>query len=198
MVNIVQPGQQLTAARLNAGFMVGMLLFRATRDTAQNITSGNNPLGANALAWETIEVDDLGGWASATPTRYTCRLAGWYELSGDVGFESRTAGTVRGVGWFLNGSLMQAGHGTRVTATPTAIATVVAARTVNLPLNPGDYVELIPVQNAGAALATTTGGGRPSMNVTYKRPLAGPGGAALAAPTAAGRPLTADTHKQLG
>ncbi|WP_125935275.1 hypothetical protein [Streptomyces sp. WAC 06738] len=171
MVAIVQPGQTLTADRLNSGFLVGMLLFRATRDTNQAIATGNNPIVGNAISWETVELDDLGGWAVANPTRYTCRRAGWYELTGEVSLEASTGGSVRGAAWYLNGSLVQAGHGNRITATPTNLVTVVSARTLNLMLAVGDYVELVAVQNSGAALNTGTGGGRPSMNVTYKRPV---------------------------
>lgn len=171
MVSIVQPGQTLTADRLNSGFLVGMLIFRATRDTAQSISTNTNPVTSNALSWETIELDDLAGWSASNPTRYTCKRAGWYELGGDISVEGSTGGTVRGAAWLINGTLAQAGHGTRVTATPTNVVTVLAARALCVPLAVGDYVELVPVQNSGTALNTGTGGGRPSMNATYKRPV---------------------------
>ncbi|RMB81273.1 hypothetical protein [Streptomyces shenzhenensis] len=167
-VTYVQPGQSLTAGVLNNAFMVGQVVFTATRDTAQAITSTSaaNTTTANAIQWDAVSLDDLGGWASATPTRYTAQRAGWYELNGTVSFGNATGNRV--AGWYVNGSLIPGGHSQRLSAAGTTHSQ--AAATLAVLLNAGDYVELAAGQDSGSSISTATGGPRPSISLKFVRP----------------------------
>ncbi|MGI5443398.1 hypothetical protein ACQEV4_40490 [Streptomyces shenzhenensis] len=167
----VQPGQSLTADTLNAALMVGQVVFTATRDTAQtfsNTASTANANTGNAVSWDAVNMDDLAGWAAATPTRYTAQRAGWYELNGAISFAGNTTGS-RVCAWFMNGSLLAGGHGQRVAAN----TTTVSASAVTLPvlMAAGDYIELCAGQSSGGDLASATGGPRPSINIKFVRPV---------------------------
>lgn len=164
-------GQIVTSGTLNAMGRVGQVVFSATRDTAQSIadTAAGNAAAAGALSWETIEQDDLGGWASGSPTRYTVQTAGWYELSGGIGFASNATGS-RTCAWAVNGTIVDGCHAQRLSANAaTTHHQNAVTRTVDLAV--GDYVELWAGQSSGAALNTTTGGPRPSVCIKYVRPL---------------------------
>jgi hypothetical protein len=172
MVTYIPAGQTLTAGTLNASFQVGQLVFRATRDTAQSIATSTVATTANALSWETINYDDLTGWSSGDPTRYTPPVAGWYMCTGAGSFASSTAGVVRGVGWLTNGSLPDASGARPHATTAFASAALTAeARSVPFEFNgTTDYVELAPFQDTGGALNTATGSVRPYIAVYYVAP----------------------------
>lgn len=163
-----RPGHRVTADRLNGWLLPGRTLFRATRDDAQSIGSGTNPSAADALIWQTIELDELEGWDAGQPTRWTCTRAGWYRLSGGVSFAGSTSGTVRAAGWLVTGAFYAGGH-TRVAASPTNTFASLAARVITVQLAVGDYVQLAPGQNSGGTLDTGGGGTRPYMEVAGAR-----------------------------
>ncbi|MFC8515471.1 hypothetical protein [Streptomyces sp. NPDC057257] len=160
-------GMETTADRLYSTDLIGKLVFFATRDTNQSIsnTTSANIDATNALSWETISLDRLGGWVSGSPTLYTCTYAGWYELSGGIGFNSNATGS-RTSGWMVNGSTPAGGHGPRLNANATTTHFQVASSLPVL-LAVGDYVRLVPGQSSGAALNTATGGPRPFISIKY-------------------------------
>lgn len=169
---IVRPGQTGTDAVFNGGFMIGRLVFFATRDTTQSISSGLVPDTANALRWETVSLDLLDGWDAGTPNRYRPTIPGWYRCEGAAGLAANTTGGIRGIGWLRNGSLPAASGARPQVASGYSNATVtVDARALPLLFNGStDYLELAPFQNSGAALDTATGSIRPYVAVYYAGP----------------------------
>lgn len=168
----VRAGQTVTADLLNDLALVGQFVFRATRDTVQALTTqaNGNPVVGNAMSWETVDLDDLGGWSVANPTRYTVQRAGWYDLAGGVSFAPNTTGGIRSAGWFVNGSLAAAGHGDRGADSSVSEIIAISARTLTVELDVGDYVELAGGHDVGANLNTSTGGARPYASIAYARP----------------------------
>ncbi|MFD3929681.1 hypothetical protein [Streptomyces sp. NPDC058614] len=165
-----QPGMEMTEERMNSAALIGRTVFKATRDTSQSIpdTASANPDVANSLSWETVEIDDLGGWASGAPTRYTSQLDGWYKIDAKVSFNGSAAGTARTLGIFESGTLAPGGH-YRSAKTPTALVDTVTGF-LSLLLAAGDYIQLAPGQSTGSALLTATGGTRPIIEITFARP----------------------------
>ncbi|MFJ5259083.1 hypothetical protein ACIQAC_01230 [Streptomyces sp. NPDC088387] len=167
---IWQPGMIVTEARANSAALVGRTVFRATRDANQSISTSAsaNPDIANALSWETIGVDDLGGWSSGSATRYTCQLAGWYKIQAKAGFNASVSGTARTLGIFITGGLAPGGHFR--TATTFTNTTHTRDGFLTALLGVGDYVQIAPGQDTGGALNTATGGIRPTLEIEFARP----------------------------
>lgn len=165
-----QPGMIMTEERANSAALMGRVVFKASRDTNQSIssTSQANPDIANALAWETVSTDDLGGWSAGSPTRYTCQLAGWYKVDAKVGFNASTAGTARTLGIYIGTTLQPGGHFRTATTFTNQVHTQDGYLTVLLAV--GDYVQIAPGQDTGAALLTSTGGVRPTIEIAFARP----------------------------
>lgn len=166
-----QPGMRITESRINSGDLVGRLVFRATRDATQSISSTSlaNPDIANALAWETIAIDDLGGWSSGSATRYTCMLDGWYRISAKVSLDATaTPGDARSLGIYQNGALAAAGHFRSALAVTNRVHTEHGFLTLSLVA--GDYVQIVPGHSTGSALTSATGGARPAVEITFARP----------------------------
>ncbi|MDT0306135.1 hypothetical protein RM780_04050 [Streptomyces sp. DSM 44917] len=167
-------GQRPTVDRINVAFLTGRLVFAAYRDTAQSISSTTVGETVNALSWDNVVVDLLGGWSVSTPTRYTPPIAGWYHCigSGSIDEYGASSGTLRGASWRQNGSLPPAGTSRAVVST--AIAdTYVTVAAPDLPLQfngTSDYLELCPFQNSGASINTATGSVRPSISLYYAGP----------------------------
>ena len=134
----------------------------ATQAIANGVTT--------AVAFNTedvdTDVDGVGGHSTTTTnSRYTARYAGWYQLSGGVCFASNATG-YRFARWLLNGAAVP-GSEVRISATATSI-TQVSARTVEVYLNVGDYVELGASQSTGASLSTSaTDPDQSSMTVRW-------------------------------
>ncbi|WP_432041404.1 hypothetical protein [Streptomyces cadmiisoli] len=165
-----QPGMIINEARANSAALIGRVVFKATRDTNQAIssTSQANPDQVNAISWETISDDELGGWSSGAPTRYTCQLAGWYKIEVKVGFNAATLGTARTLGIYVGTTLQPAGHFRTATTFTNQVHTQSGYLTVLLGV--GDYVELVPGQDTGNPLNTATGGVRPLIEIAFARP----------------------------
>lgn len=153
-------------ARLgNLSFLLRPPIARLRRVTPQNIAN-NTPV---AIAWEVADVDTdidgVGGHDAGVPTRYTARYPGWYQISGGVSFAANGTG-LRLATWAVNGSNIAgsdvllpalAGNSLRYTA-----------RTEQVFLAEGDYVELRAYQSSGGVLAlATTSDEQPTMNVRW-------------------------------
>jgi hypothetical protein len=169
---MVLPGQRLTADRLNAGFAIGRLVFKAYRDTAQSISNSTVGTTANALSWDSVELNTLGGWSASLPTRFTPPIAGWYALTGEAAFAGDSApGSRRGATWLVNGAVAAAGTSVGFEGTITADESMTSgARALPVELDGTEYVELAPFQDSGAALNTATGSLRPHIAVYYVGP----------------------------
>ncbi|WP_432159263.1 hypothetical protein [Streptomyces sp. bgisy153] len=170
-LTIFQPGQIMTAGRANGAALIGATVFRARQaTTAQSITSGADT-ASNAIQWQDIDHDLLGGWSAGQPTRWTAPQGGWWELSGAVSFASSAGGQIRECVWYVSGAIISAGRGRPMPNTAlSASALTVEARTIPVDLAAGDYVELIAAQNSGASLTTFTGSYSPYIEVTYAGP----------------------------
>ncbi|MEU6222234.1 hypothetical protein [Streptomyces sp. NPDC047042] len=166
-----QPGMIVTEERANSAALVGRTIFRATRDTNQSISStgSGNPDVANALAWESVPIDDLGGWSSGAATRYTIQLAGYYKIRSKVSFNATaTPGTARAMGIFGNGTQFSGGHFRTALAATNSVHTEDGFVTALLAV--GDYVQIAPGHSTGSALDTATGGSRPTIEIEFARP----------------------------
>ncbi|WP_405695305.1 hypothetical protein OHA99_09455 [Streptomyces coelicoflavus] len=163
-------GMRTTAARLYETDLIGRLVFLANRNASQSISSGGDT-ASNALSWDAVDLDVLGGWTVGQPTRWTAPRAGWWTFQGAVGFNNRTAGTIRECCWYVNGGLISMGRSRPIVSSSIAdTALTVDARAVPRLMAVGDYVELIPAQNSGTALDTATGSLRPYISITYSGP----------------------------
>ncbi|MFJ4987888.1 hypothetical protein ACIP9H_29305 [Streptomyces sp. NPDC088732] len=166
-------GQSLTAGALSLAALIGQTVFRATRGAGQTITSGTEDV-ANAIQWDTVDLDLLGGWTPASQTRWTVPFAGWWRLDGSVSFvgvtSPATPGTLRDALWYCNGATIAAGRARSFSGTIGTSPMTVEARSIPYLLNAGDYVQLIPLQNASISVNTGTGTYAPHMTVTYAGP----------------------------
>ncbi|MFF4751834.1 hypothetical protein [Streptomyces sp. NPDC001270] len=171
-----QPGMTITAQRANLAAMIGAVVFAAARTTGQTIPSGTET-AANALQWDSIDVDLLSGWSAANPSRWTVPVAGLWTLSGAISVNGTTTpGTTRDALWYVNGGALVSGRArTYAESGISSSPLTVEARTITKRLAAGDYVELVPAHNANNAgtavsLPTATGTFAPYANVTYAGP----------------------------
>lgn len=164
-------GQRVTADGLNIAVEVGMVVYRAYRNAAQNITTGIDLIG-NALVWDTVDLDRLNAGPSGGST-WTAPSAGWWTLAGSSSFTAATGGTLRDATWFINGVLISAGRARAVAASAGAIPNILLSaemRTLPQLLNIGDTVQIVPSQDSGGTLTTTGGSLKPFISVTYSGP----------------------------
>lgn len=168
----IAAGTTPTAEEWNGLLLPGVLVFRAFLNTAQSVPTRTTESVADALVWDTIDLDRLGGWAAgANASRYTATVAGWYTFAGSVGYNASSAGTFREAIWFQNGALSAAGRATPMMSTAIAATPLTAeARSLPLQMNVGDFVQLVPLQNSGGAITTATGSLRSFMSATYAGP----------------------------
>lgn len=166
-------GQKVTASALNLALLTGVCVFRAYLTAGQSVPTRAAEAVGDALAWDTIDLDRFGGWSSASPTRYTVPLTGYWTPAGSVSYNNATTGTIREAIWFVNGSLATAGRAVPVASgSISAVALTAEARGTPLLLNAGEYIQLVPLQNSSGALNTATGSARPYMSMTYSGPAA--------------------------
>jgi hypothetical protein len=139
-------------------------LLQCESGTAQSFSSA---------AWTAIQfninvVDTHAMHSTVTNnTRIVAAVKGWYQVGGGCSWVSNATGK-RGLMWYLNGAI----H------TPTAVyapapaggSTGLAAPTIVVQLNIGNYVELWAYQDSGVALACGNGpGSRPYANARFIR-----------------------------
>jgi hypothetical protein len=167
--SVWQPGMRVTASRANDAAMIGAVVFFANRGNPQSVPSGVDS-ASGAMQWDEVQVDSLGGWNAAQPTRWTVPRSGVWEFAGAVAFDASGNGTLREAVWYLNGAAMAMGRA-RFAATQFPVqALTVEARTVPRLLSAGDYVELVAAQNSGGTLGIATGSYRPYISITYCGP----------------------------
>ena len=114
-----------------------------------------------AVPLDTEDKDNANGHSTSSNTsRYTAVVLGSYLLSGGGGWAANASGS-RGLRWSKNGVVLPQSD-IIVPATPSG-AIALAARTYQVDLAAGDYVELECWQNTGGTV-TTQGG---SVSITY-------------------------------
>lgn len=163
-------GMKTTADRLYDTDLIGRVVFLANRATNQSISSGADSV-ANALQWDEVSLDVLGGFDPAQPTRWTAPRAGWWTLQGAASFNQATGGTTRECCWYVNGGLISMGRSRPIVSGGIANAPLtVDARSIPRLMSAGDWVQMVPAQDSGAALNTATGSFRPYISITYSGP----------------------------
>jgi hypothetical protein len=101
------------------------------------------------------DVDNIGGHDNVTNnSRYTARYAGWYQVSGVIGYVANATGR-RLAAWAVNGTNVNAGQ-VAINNTGAATDVEVVARKKHLYLNVGDYLQLMAYQESGIALNTAS------------------------------------------
>lgn len=101
---------------------------------------------------ETVDTSNMHSTSSNT-SRLTATIAGWYLLTGVVGFAGNSTGR-RLLSWFING---QQTPQTYVGLPPVGTsATAIPAPSLVARLNVGDYAELRAYQDSTAALNTSS------------------------------------------
>jgi hypothetical protein len=128
----------------------GSVVALVTKTATQSLTNG---------VAATVTFDQVSGpsgaalWVVSAPTRFTCRMAGYYALSAWVPFAANAAGQ-RSVSFLLNGAGIIADDTRNAAA---AGASDFSVASVPYPLAVGDYVEVLAVQSSGGALNLSAG-----------------------------------------
>ncbi|MGV9987724.1 hypothetical protein [Streptomyces olivaceus] len=164
-------GMRTTADRLYDTDLIGRMVFFAYRNTNQSIPSGES--ASNAMQWDTVSLDVLGGWSASQPSRWTCPRAGWWTVQGAVAFNASSSGSIRECCWYINGGLAAMGRSRPINSGSIANSYLtVDARSLPRLMAVGDYVQLVPVHNSTNPnpLDTATNSPAPYMTVTYSGP----------------------------
>lgn len=147
------PGNFITAALWNAQvrdlgtFTTGVPFFTGYQVATQSIA--NNTW--TAITFDSEYFDDDGGHSTVTNTsRYTCQVAGRYELTGCFVVAFNTTG-LRAAKLAKNGTPIT-GSAVFIQASPSVGTSVLT--TIPVQLAAGDYVELNGWQGSGGALST--------------------------------------------
>lgn len=128
---------------------------QARQATLQSIANNS------ATAYLTFDAEDWDDDPFGTGThhdnvtnnsRITIAYAGKYRLSGGVTYAANATGR-RGLLWAVNGTLVPGGE-TAFAAAVNVQNTSVSARTIEITLSVGDYVQLAAFQDSGGALNT--------------------------------------------
>ncbi|MFJ9616702.1 hypothetical protein [Streptomyces noursei] len=165
------PGNFLTSALWNAqvrdsvNFLLNPPMYFGYSTTAVSISAG----GYSAIGMDTDITDTYGGHSKVTNTsRYTCQLAGYYEVGGGAALpsSSNTATALMAAQIRKNGSELPPGrvevaqmanHYNGAPLTPSAVQ-----------LNVGDYVELYV--DCDTATSTSASGPWCSLYVKFLHP----------------------------
>lgn len=128
----------------------GWPMAHLRQSVAQPIPSGV----PTTLQFGAEDFDNAGGHDNTTNnSRYTCKMAGWYQVAGGAGFTSGGGG-YRIATLYRNGAPLLGSVGWAVSASPGGIYTATPIRTTHVLLAVGDYVELFAYQDSGTTLST--------------------------------------------
>lgn len=141
------PSQQIHIAQLQ-------------RNAVQSIPPG----GVEAIEFDTVLVDTMGGFDSGSPGVYTVPFPGWYLLTGGASFVVNATGQ-RQTEWYINGASSE----TMISMNAVAVlGTRIPMHTHTVELASGDTVEMTVFQNTAGNLNTeTTAGARPHFSIRY-------------------------------
>lgn len=159
-------GQRLTEDRLNLGAaMIGRLVARLRRITTQTIP--NNQV--TDVEFDQVDLDLLGGWNPAQPTRWTPPVPGWWHVSVRAVFATNSTSR-RGVWAYLNSGPGFCGASVQAAGT----GSTQCGGTGSTPANgTGDFIAMRVLQNSGGNLnlsAESTDQGS-TMEIFYAGPL---------------------------
>lgn len=163
-------GSVLTAAQLNTNlrdainFVITNRPILEVRQTSVQSISGATSTAINFDA-EDIDNDGMHSTSSNT-SRATAQTAGRYRVGGGISWAGNGAGR-RNCQWAINGAV-QNGVDAGIAAGGNTNALPVAARSMTLHLNVGDYLELLGFQDCGGSLNTAvTTSQQPGMSVEW-------------------------------
>lgn len=122
---------------------------------AAYIVQGTSQTFANntttAVQFDTVVLDNWGGWSGGSPTRYTFQVAGVYLLNGNVIWTGNASGR-RISEYRINGVDVPGSAGDLQSSGTNNITVPTASVLVNASV--GDYIELFANQNSGGNLDT--------------------------------------------
>ncbi len=142
---------------------VGSPVLRLVQTTSQNIPDTT----PTAITWSSATLDRLGGGSSGTANRYTCQLAGIYDWSGTITFNTGATG-VRSVAIYVGGSAIVAGT-IQSAAQPSNSFTLVV-RPTWITMAAGEYLQIFVTQTNGGQLGTGTGSLASHLQARYLGP----------------------------
>lgn len=144
---LIGDSSQSTGVRwsLNAG----SIMCRVRASSTQNVAAS----GLTTIVFQNSDNDRLGNFTLGSGT-FTASVAGWYEFTGGVGFQSNgTANTYRQVYWNVSGSPGLASGASALA--PQAVDFVLVARPYPVLMAVGDTVNMVVSQNSGSAVTTS-------------------------------------------
>ncbi|MDB4872485.1 MAG: hypothetical protein JWL97_3489 [Gemmatimonadales bacterium] len=164
------PFDPVTAARLRAdvagavAFHTARPYFSASQSSVQTVTTST----WTGVTLDNAAVDTAGGHSNtASPSRYVCKVAGWYLAVGTVAFASHATALSNTyiAGVRVNGS-NSFGNLFEGAKHPGANTHAIAPMVVELvQLAVGDYIELAAYQNSGGSVSTnSSSSGTPTIN----------------------------------
>lgn len=125
--------------------------------TAGTSTIPNNSLAAPAVVnLTTVDVDNYGNFTTGAAAKYTAPYSGRYFFAGQISFAASSTATTYACGLLVNGTTLYYGGIVRFAGTSQAGGASVTKR---LRLTFGDTVQLVAVQQSGAALAYNASAG---------------------------------------
>lgn len=139
-----------------------------TQTVVQTMPNNTN----SKMLFDTVNNDRLGGWTSATKSRYTCKLAGTYEFNGGASFDANKVGW-RKTSIMLGGVEVPGNNTVTLPDNPPAggAATTVCSisfRPTILKLAVGQYVEVVGIHTATVPLDTfIVPSYQPNLRVKY-------------------------------
>lgn len=151
-------GDTIYASR-TPGLLVAYLQRNVTAQSFANFTE-------TAIAFDVAVLDRQGGWVSSpNPSRFTPTLAGWYAMSGMIGYELNSSG-LRRARWLFNGASIDGGFQQQAASTTT---TPVIPPAIPILFNgTTDFVELAGFHTSSTSpLSTTLGNLCPWMKLIY-------------------------------
>lgn len=150
-------GDLITGALWNAGpaasntFLTSVPIAVAYQTVSQNVPNGTWTM----ISCDSTLVDTDGQHSnSINNSRFTCQVAGWYSVSGAIGFNTSSTGA-RGASIYKNGSALTTASGGLTAASN--VVHIAPISEVLVQLNVGDYIELAAWQGSGGVLGTAIG-----------------------------------------
>lgn len=134
-------------------FLENQPVFFGVQASAQTLATGSNA----AITLDTGVVDTYGGHSNSTNnSRYVAQIAGYYLMSGCVGYQTNASG-FRQAQLRVNGSYFQGGTNEQA-ASSSSFAVTISSPLVIKYLNVNDYAEIWGWQTSGGNLNTTAFG----------------------------------------
>jgi hypothetical protein len=143
----------------------GTLVLKASKTVAQTITGSTN------VIYNNVEYNNTAaGFASAGAsfTSYTPGVAGWYEISGGVGFANNSDTTTRACFLSISGVFATGSAGSMAAAN--GLASSVPLRTTIVQLSAANTITVVAYHGAAGGINTSFDTGdqyRPTLNVVW-------------------------------